>query len=102
MKKVRMQVMIFLEFIFLSTLGALTGIVISLPILIYLYYNPIWIGGDNSEIFENFGVEPVYLFSLDPSIFINQAWIIFIMTIILGSYPLWVIFRLNLIKAIRS
>jgi len=102
MKKGRMQSMIFLEFLFLSTLGAITGIVISLPLLIYLYFNPIWVGGAEGEIFEKFGIEPVYLFSLDPAIFLNQAWIIFIMTILLGSYPLWVILRLNLIKAIRS
>lgn len=102
MKKARMQAMIFLEFLFLSSLGTIAGVVISLPILIYLHLNPIHLPDESGDIFEKFGVEPVYLFSLDPSIFLNQAWIIFFMTIFLGAYPLWVVYRMKLIKAIRS
>lgn len=102
LKKTRMQVMIFVEFIFLTSLGTLSGILTSLPILTYLYYHPIPIGGDNSDIFEKFGIEPIYLFSLDPSIFIDQAWIIFLMTLILAFYPLLVVMRMKLIKALRS
>ena len=102
MKKTRMQVMIMLEFLMLSAMGVLTGIVISLPVLIYFYFNPIPIGGDSSDIFEKFGIEPVYVFSLDPTIFFSQAWVVFILTLVLGTYPLWVIFKLNILKAIRS
>jgi len=102
MKKKQMQLMIFLEFIFLSFMGVLAGVVISLPILIYFYFNPIPIGGESSDMFEKFGVEPVYVFSLDPAIFWSQAIIVFVMTFILALYPLWVILRLNIIKAIRS
>jgi ABC-type lipoprotein release transport system permease subunit len=102
MKKGRMQVMIFLEFCYLSLLGVLVGIIVSLPILIYFYFHPIPIGGESTDMFEKFGIEPVYIFSLEPSIFWNQALIVFLMTVVLGCYPLWVIFRLNIIKAIRS
>ena len=103
MKKLRMQIMIFIEFLIMSLMGVVGGILISLPILIYLHFNPIYIGGDEAgDIFEKFGIEPVYLFSLAPEIFYSQAWIIFFMTIILGFYPLLVVARLNIIKAIRS
>ncbi|HAW51694.1 MAG TPA: hypothetical protein DCX54_05105 [Flavobacteriales bacterium] len=102
MKKARMQMMIFLEFIYLSFLGVLGGIIVSLPILIYFYYHPIPIGGDSSDMFEKFGIEPVYIFSLDWSIFWTQALTVFVMTFVLALYPLWVILRLNIIKAIRS
>ena len=102
MKKARMQLMILLEFIFLSTLGSIAGILISLPIVYYFYLNPIRIPDEQGDIFEQFGVEPVYLFSMEPSLFYNQAIIILIMTFFLGFYPLMVILRLNLIKALRS
>lgn len=102
MKKSSMQIMVFLEFVILTTLGTITGIVLSLPILIYLYFNPIYLPSEQSEIFEKFGIEPIYLFSLDPAIFTGQAWVVFIMTLILAFYPLWVILKMNLIKAIRS
>jgi len=102
MKKTRMQFMVFMEFLYLCLLGVVVGIAASLPILIYFYFNPIYITNDGSDIFEKFGMEPVYAFSLDPIIFYGQAWVVFLMTIFLGSYPLWVIFKLNIIKAIRS
>ena len=102
LKKSRMQAMISLEFLFLSCLGVISGILLSLPILIYLYLNPIYLPGDQGDIFEKFGIEPVYLFSLDPVIFTGQAWVIFLMTILLGAYPLGVVFRLKILKAFRS
>lgn len=102
MKKTSMQIMLLTEFLILSAIGAITGIIISLPILIYLHFNPIYLPGDNADIFEKFGIEPVYLFSLDPEIFINQALTIFIMTLFLSAYPLYVIFKIKLIKALRS
>ena len=83
MKKYRMQIMVFMEFLFLCFLGVLSGVVLSLPLLVYFYFNPIYISNDGQDIFEKFGMEPVYAFSLDPSIFYSQAWIVFIMTILL-------------------
>ncbi|MEQ8324490.1 MAG: FtsX-like permease family protein [Vicingaceae bacterium] len=102
MKKLHLQTMIFLEFLYLSTLGVLTGVLISLPVLIYFYFHPIPIGGDSTDIFEKFGVEPVYVFSLDPAIFIDQARIVFLLTLFLAIYPMLIIYRLSILKALRS
>ena len=55
-----------------------------------------------AKTIESFGVEAAYFFSIDPIIFYNQAWAIFIMATILGFYPLYVINKLKPVKAMRE
>jgi ABC-type lipoprotein release transport system permease subunit len=102
MKRFRMQLMIFLEMAIMSSIGVFLGVVITLPFLIYFYHHPIYFSGDSAKAIENFGVEAAYYFSLQPSLFYNQAWAIFLMAFILGLYPLIVIQRLNPVKAMRE
>jgi ABC-type antimicrobial peptide transport system permease subunit len=58
--------------------------------------------GESADAIEQFGVEAAYFFSLDPSLFYNQAWAIFFMAFILGFYPLYVIQRLKPVQAMRE
>ena len=102
MRRFKMQWLVFIETLMLTFLGVLSGIVVSLPILTYFYYNPIRFTGDAAKAFESFGVEPIYSFSLDISIFTNQAWAVFIMAVIFGAYPLWSIYKLKVVNAMRD
>lgn len=102
MKRLVMQFSVFLEMLILSSIGVLMGIGISLPFLTYYHHNPIYFSGESAEAIEKFGVEAAYFFSLQPSLFYNQAWAIFIMALILGFYPLYVIWRLKPVKAMRE
>ena len=102
MKRLTMQFTIFLEMAIMSAIGVIAGICITLPFLTYYAHNPIYFTGESAEAIEKFGVEPAYFFSLQPSIFYNQAWAIFIMAFILGLYPLFVIQKLKPVKAMRE
>ena len=102
MKRIVMQFTVFLEMLMMSSMGVLVGIGISLPFLIYSYYHPIYFTGESAEAIEKFGVEAAYFFSLEPSLFYNQAWVIFVMALILGFYPLYVIWKLKPVKAMRE
>ncbi|CAN0083045.1 unnamed protein product [Chrysoparadoxa australica] len=102
MRRGIMQFIIFLEMALMSSIGVLTGVSISLPFLIYYYHHPIYFTGESAAAIENFGVEPAYFFSLEPSLFYNQAWAIFLMALILAFYPLLVIHRLKPVKAMRE
>ena len=102
MRRYVMQWTVFLEMGLLATIGVLVGIGISFPILTYYYFNPIYITGDAVAAFELAGVEAVYMFSLQPSLFYNQAWAIFFMALILGFYPLIVIQKLSPVGAMRE
>lgn len=102
MKRLRMQVTVFLEMLLMASIGVISGITISLPILIYYYFNPVFMTGTSAEAIEQFGVEAAYFFSLQPSLFYNQAWAIFFMASLLGFYPLYIIQRLKPVKAMRE
>lgn len=102
MKRLKMQFSVFLEMLMMSSIGVVAGITLSLPILIYYFYNPVFMTGESAEAIEQFGVEAAYFFSLQPSLFYNQAWAIFFMALILGFYPLYVIQRLKPVEAMRE
>ena len=102
MKRRIMQLIIFLEMALMSSIGVLVGVGISLPILTYFYYNPIYFEAAYAEAFESFNVEAAYFFSLEPSLFYSQAYAVFFMALILGFYPLMVIFKLKPVDAMRE
>jgi putative ABC transport system permease protein len=102
MKRPIMQLVIFLEMLLMSFLAVLVGVGISLPILTYYYHNPVYFMGESADAFEQFNMEAAYFFSLEPSLFYNQAYVVFFMALIFGFYPLLVILRLKPVKAMRE
>jgi putative ABC transport system permease protein len=103
MTRLRMQAVILLEMMMMAGIGVLVGVGISLPIIIYYYHNPVFMAGEAAEAMsESFGVEAAYFFSVESSLFYNQAWVIFFMAIILGLYPLIYIQRLKPVESMRS
>lgn len=102
MRRHKMQAVMILEMLFMTMIGVSIGIVLSLPILGYYHNHPIYFTGLEAEAIESFGVEAAYFFSLEPSIFYNQAWAIFIMALIFSIYPLLVIHKLKIIKAMKQ
>lgn len=102
MKRLRLQGIVFLEILIMTVIGVVAGILISLPALIYFYHNPIYFSDSQAAVVEAFGMEAVYAFSLDPVIFTNQAYAIFLMAIILSGYPVWRIQTMNVVESMRS
>jgi putative ABC transport system permease protein len=102
MKRRLMQGMLLLEIIMLAVLGVVMGIIAASPILAYFYLNPIQVGGEMAQAYEKMGMEPILPFSLAPEVFINQAQVVLVMTILMAIYPLWIVGKLKVIKALRS
>ena len=102
MKRRVMQFIVFLEMAMLSGMGVLAGVGLSLPIILYYHNNPIFMTGESAEAIEQFGVEAAYFFSMEGSLFYNQAWAIFFMAFILALYPLFKILRLKPVEAMRT
>ena len=95
----------FLETIFIAIAGVIAGIVIALPVVYYLNKNPLdlsMMGEDATAAFENFGMEPIVPTSFTPDVFIAQALIVLIITILLGIFPLYRILKLHPVTAMRS
>ena len=101
MKRLQLQVIVLLEITMMTSIGVLLGILMSLPALTYFHINPIYFGDEAAKAIENFGVVAVYAFSLDPVIFTNQAYAIFIMAIVLAGYPIWSIYKMKPVESMR-
>jgi hypothetical protein len=78
MQKYKLILVVLLETVFIGMIGAITGILASIPILGYYYYHPIPFTGQAAEMMLEMGFDPVMFFPLDPAIFLKQALIIFI------------------------
>lgn len=102
MSRLKMQITIALEMLMMTFMALFLGIGITLPALVYLYLNPIQLTGDVALAAQNKGVEAIVQFSLEPEIFLNQAWAIFFMAFLLGFYPLRSIQKLKPVKAMRG
>ncbi|MGI9542884.1 MAG: ABC transporter permease [Cyclobacteriaceae bacterium] len=102
MSKAKLAALVVLENIFLAVLGALAGIVISIPIVYYLYRFPIGLSGQLAEAYENFGIEPIFYFSIDAVVFYTQALIVLILALVLAFYPVIKIRSLDPVEAMHS
>jgi len=102
MHSLQLNLMLWLETIFLGFLGCLGGIALSFPIVYYFYINPIEITGEMAEAYEKFGMEPLLPASIDISIFLSQAFIVFIMITVLAIYPMFKIYKLKPVEAMRA
>ena len=101
MQKYKLMLVVVLETVFIGMIGAITGIIISIPVLGYYYYHPIPFTGQAAEMMIQMGFDPAMFFSLAPSIFFKQALIIFIFTLIIGIYPILNIWKLNITNALH-
>lgn len=101
MRRWKLLVVFLIESFLLALLGVIAGVIVSIPILTYFYYNPIHLASDMKDFTEKFDIEPVLNFSLDPSIFLSQALYVFGMALIINAYPIWRILRLKPVEAMR-
>ena len=102
MKKQILAFILVIEGIFVTMLGALAGLIISYPIINYLYNYPIPITGELAEAYENFGIEAIFYFSIEPHVFYYQALTVLLLALILSIYPAISIFRIKPVTAMRD
>ena len=101
MQKTRLASMLLTETVFIGLLGSVSGILISWPITLYYFFHPIRFTGQAAESMVQMGFEPVMSFSLTPSVFFQQTFIILIFSLLIGLYPVIVASRLKVNKALR-
>jgi len=102
MKRKRLQVTTFLEILLLSSIGVIMGLALSGVLLFYFYNNPIDLGSSYDKMADSYGIEMSIQFSMQSSIFITQAFAVFIIAFILSFYPLIVIHKTTPVVAIRE
>jgi ABC-type antimicrobial peptide transport system permease subunit len=101
-QKRKLAVILFIETLFIGLLGILSGIAVSLPLLLIQAQNPIPLTGETAKLMEDFGFEPYMFFSTAPEIFSQQAISVFVMTMLIGIYPVIASLRIREIKALHG
>jgi ABC-type lipoprotein release transport system permease subunit len=101
MHRIKLQGVMVLEIALLALGGTLAGILLSGALIQYLYLHPIPVTGDLAELYMKFGLEPIVPFSRKAVLFIQQAWVVGLITAVLGLFPLWFIQRLRPVAAMR-
>ncbi len=96
---------VWLETIMLGLVGAICGILISIPVIYYFNINPIPVSAiaeGSADAYEKFGIQGFLPTAFEFKIFANQAVIIFIVTSLLAVYPLINIMKLQPVNAMRD
>ncbi len=102
MKKYRLAATFLIEIIILAMIGAILGILGAFPVCAYFHVNPVRFGDQLKDMMEEYGIEAVLQTSLDPSIYIQQAIIVCLISIVVTMYPFYKITRLKVMNAIRT
>ena len=102
MKKWKLELVTIFETLFISFVGVLSGIIISIPLLLYLHANPIPLTGEYAEAILAFGYEPILPFSVNPGIFFAQFWTVLAIALVSAIYPILYIRKLQPVKALRG
>lgn len=99
MRKIRLIKTMIYETILLSSVGAILGIALSRPVIIFL--SPIKFPEEQAQMFENLGFEAVIPLMSTYDIPLTHGFIIFFISLIVCLYPLSVILKLDPIKAMK-
>jgi ABC-type lipoprotein release transport system permease subunit len=102
MQKTKLAGILFFETIYIGMIGVLAGFVGSIPLIAYFFTNPIKLSGGAAETMIEMGIEPFMYVTWLPSVFYNQAIVVFIMTALVALYPLMSALKLKVHQALRA
>lgn len=90
------------EILFISMLGSAIGILLSLPVAWYFNIHPIQLTGDMATYANQFDMQAQIPFSVEPSVFLSQAAVIFVITLVFSLIPILRASNLNPVNAMRA
>jgi len=102
MKRRSLYFVSLIEGVLLSLLGAATGLLLGLPVILYVHAHPIPMTGELAEIMLNYGFEPVFPMSIGAGLFLNQTLAVLAIALCVSAYPLIRLARLVPVSAMRG
>jgi len=102
MKKHLLGFVLLLESIMISLIGCSAGIVAGILVVKWFTKYPIQLTGELKEVYEDYGVDSIIYFSSSENVFITQALIVLIVSILLALYPGFKVMKLKPVEAINS
>ena len=102
LKRWKLGIVVFLENLFLSFLGAILGMVAAIPVVYWLKVSPISLAGAYKKAYEKLGFEPLLTADFFPEVFVVNGLAVFIIAVLLSLYPLAKLSNLKPIEYLRS
>ena len=102
MKRGRLLLVTTLEALFVSMIGAIAGMIGAFPVIFYFYHHPVYLTGDMAKAYLAYGLEPIVPLSMEPSIFISQTLVVFLIALVTSLYPLFFIRKIHPVSAIQG
>lgn len=102
MQKGKLAAVLFIESLLIGMLGIFAGIIVALPLLFIQAQYPIPLTGETAKLMEDFGFEPYMFFSTAPEVFWQQAISIFVISVLIGIYPIVSAYRIKAIRALHG
>ncbi|ULQ51601.1 ABC transporter permease [Flavihumibacter fluvii] len=102
MKKYQIALIVFMETVMITFIGVLAGSMASLPVIQYFSIHPIQLSGEVRTIYQNYGFEPIIPVSTAPAVFLSQARVVSLITLLIAVYPVYKILNMKLMTALRS
>jgi ABC-type lipoprotein release transport system permease subunit len=102
MQKKKLKRIVTIEMILLGAIGLVSGLLASVPLILYFYYYPIVLKGDMANMMEDYGFDAVMPTAWFGPYFYWQVVIVAFMVILATLYPLRKIGKLKEIEALRG
>ncbi len=102
MLRSKLVLLLTIESLFMSVIGALIGLIVSAPVLGYFYFNPIEITGDAAKLMRESGFEPIVPVSLDPHLLLNQIAVVLLILLLCLLYPMVRMFRMPIAAGLKG
>lgn len=96
-----MMLLLLMESLLTVLAGCVLGILTSVPIVYIMQKYPIRLSGESAKAYERFGFEAIFPTSTDASIFISQGLIVLVIGSVLSLYPVYKVFRLHPVTAMK-
>jgi len=102
MRRFKLALVTCFESLLVSFIGAFTGLLVSLPLVLYFVRFPIPVSGSLAKTYEQYGIPPYVKAIFEPSYFVTQAIIIFAIALVICLYPLTKISKLKPVEAMQG
>jgi ABC-type lipoprotein release transport system permease subunit len=102
MQRKKLAQILLTETFLIGLFGVAAGLIVGIPVVWFQAAHPIPLTGKAGGMMQDFGFEPFLFFSTSAKVFINQAITIFVISMVVGIYPVITALRFNIIKSVRK
>jgi len=102
MQKKKLKRIVTIEMFLLGAIGLISGLIASIPLILYFYYSPIVLKGELGQMMEDYGWDAVMPTAPIGPYFYWQAVVVILMVLIATFYAIGKIGKLKEIEALRG